>query len=104
MLKVLVGAWLGSTLLSFTAEGTYFIGGTSFFDLPLHGGHWSIQGESIEFIPYPVKRDHKIEETLFPRGPFRCGYTLRAAELILSDCPYQGSYVAYKSRRTKTLH
>jgi hypothetical protein len=99
MLEALLGFWIGTTTLAFTSEGIYAIGGSSLLDdLPFHGGRWSIDRNTIEFTPYPVKRDRKIEEAFFPRGPFHCTYTLENSKLVLSDCPYKGSYFHHEPR------
>jgi hypothetical protein len=93
MLEALVGFWIGTTTLSFTSEGIYAFGGSSMLDeFPFHGGTWSIIENTIEFVPEDQTHRRWVEQARFPRGPFRCTYLLNDSKLVLSDCPYKGSY------------
>lgn len=92
ILQALVGSWIGGTMLLFLADGSFYAGGASLLDWPLHGGRWSIDGDTVKIEVDPLPGGRNAVQQLVPYGRFACGYVLRAGALRLSDCPYVGDY------------
>jgi hypothetical protein len=99
MLQTLIGAWIGGTMLVFGADGSFYAGGASLLDRPLHGGRFVIGDGEILLDINRLEGLRPPAQNLVPHGSFRCAYGLRNDALRLSGCPYAGSYRRSRPRR-----